>query len=345
MNKIRSLLAVLLAVLLWLVARATYFMSTGTLTSLYTDVYFTRLAVEAQRYTRQIEYGIENGKSLDNFYNINSILGEMIRCSSYINGAYILSDDFTLLYSLTEDEEQPLTTVAVMSDSRIYSYYNDGQRYFISVPIYEKNNVVGGYMVLNVRRAAVDNIVAEYSLENLVQSAIVAVLAFMAGLVMLVRCRKNESLYRSGAGVITVSVCGCVAADSLASTFKFYLRIESIIQQSVSKITMALQNDLLSVQEKGASLNKIYDLNTWLMTSCDEIPFIDNLIYDKSYKITAILSDNYIWKQTLFYAAGLVAVLGICIGCGALLMLLARLADKYRARLVQRKKNGGSIAT
>ena len=175
------------------------------------------------------------------------------------------------------------------------------------------------------------------------QSAGIAVLAFLAGLALLVRLKRQESIYRSGARVITAAVCGCVAIDGALSTLKFYLRIESIIQQSVSKITMALQNDLLSVQEKGASLSKIYDLNTWLMTSCDEIPFIDNLIYDKNYKITAILSENYIWQQTLFYAAGLIAVLGLCIAGGALLMLLARFADKYRAGLTQKKKSGAKV--
>lgn len=343
MNRIKALLAALLAVLLWLVARGTYYVSTGTLTSLYTDVYFTRLAVEAQRFTRQIEYGLNNGKSLDNFYNINSILTEVRRCSSYINGAYILSADYTLLYSLTEEGEAPLQRAAVMSD-RIYAYLADGsERYLISVPIYGKDDVASGFMVLNVRREAVDNIVAQYTRENLVQSAGIAVLAFLAGLALLVRLKRQESIYRSGARVITAAVCGCVAIDGALSTLKFYLRIESIIQQSVSKITMALQNDLLSVQEKGASLSKIYDLNTWLMTSCDEIPFIDNLIYDKNYKITAILSENYIWQQTLFYAAGLIAVLGLCVAGGALLMLLARFADKYRAGLTQKKKSGAKV--
>lgn len=341
MNRIKALLAALLAVLLWLVARGTYYVSTATLTSLYTDVYFTRLAVEAQRFTRQIEYGIENGKSLDNFYNINSILTEVRRCSSYINGAYILSADYTLLYSLAEEGEPPLQRAAVMSDSRIYSYLADGgERYLISVPIYGKDDVPSGFMVLNVRREAVDNIVAQYARENLVQSAGMAVLAFLAGLALLIRLRRKESVYRTGARVITAAVCGCVTIDGALSTLKFYLRIESIIQQSVSKITMALQNDLLSVQEKGAQLSKIYDLNTWLMTSCDEIPFIDNLIYDKNYKITAILSENYIWQQTLFYAAGLIAVLGLCIAGGALFMLLARFADKYRAGLTMKKKTG-----
>ena len=110
------------------------------------------------------------------------------------------------------------------------------------------------------------------------------------------------------------------------------MRFEEIIQQSVSKITMTLQNDLDTVQSKGATLNQIFDLNSWLLENCRGIPFIDNLIYDKNYKITAILSDSYINSQTLSFALSIAVVLGVCILVGFAFIMLSLLADKYTAK-------------
>lgn len=74
------------------------------------------------------------------------------------------------------------------------------------------------------------------------------------------------------------------------SIYKFSVTLEGLIQQSVSKITMSLQNDLDTVNEKGVALSRIYDLNSWLMENYRDIPFIDNLIYDRNYRITAVIS-------------------------------------------------------
>ena len=73
MNKLKVLLTILMGTLIAFAAQRSYYVKTEELSSIYSDIIFTRLAVESQEYTRQIEYGVKNGKSLENFYNISSV--------------------------------------------------------------------------------------------------------------------------------------------------------------------------------------------------------------------------------------------------------------------------------
>ena len=91
MNKLKVLLTILMGTLIAFSAQRAYYVKTGELSSIYSDIIFTRLAVESQEYTRQIEYGVKNGKSLENFYNISSVLSGVRRCCSYTNGVYTVS--------------------------------------------------------------------------------------------------------------------------------------------------------------------------------------------------------------------------------------------------------------
>ena len=125
MNKLKVLLTILMGTLIAFSAQRAYYVKTGELSSIYSDIIFTRLAVESQEYTRQIEYGVKNGKSLENFYNISSVLSGVRRCCSYTNGVYIFSSDRRQLYSLN-DGGSPVTRFSVgdFSGGSVYSVYD-----------------------------------------------------------------------------------------------------------------------------------------------------------------------------------------------------------------------------
>ena len=331
-----------MAVMIAFAAQRAYYVKTEMLSSIYSDIIFTRLAVESQEYTRQIEYGVKNGKNLENFYNINSVLGGVRRCFSYTNGAYIFSADHRLLYSLSENETSvERFSVADFSDGRVYSVYDDvpGMRYILTLPIFGRDSEVCGYMVLDISRSAVENKLADYRSEYKLQSAVIGTMCWLAGVIMMIHlCRSRKKLVRQSVTVIAGTVCAQIAFDGGLSIFKFSVTIESLIQQSVSKITMSLQNDLDTVNEKGVALSKIYDLNSWLMENYKDIPFIDNLIYDRNYRITAVISDSYINERTWSYAAALVLTLLLCLAAGAALVLAVagteKIAEHTRRKII-----------
>ncbi len=344
MNKLKVLLSLLMAVLIAFASQKAYNVKTDMLSSIYSDVVFTRLAVESQEYTRQIEYGLKNGKSLENFYNIESILNGMRRCFSYTNGVYIFSDDYKILYSLSESSVSvDRIKVADFTGDTVYSVFDDTThaRYILTLPIFGRNNEVCGYMVLDISRSGVENKLADYQSEYIMQSVLVGILCWLAGVVFLVHfCRSKKDILRDGLIATTAAVSIQVAVDSALSIFKFSVTIESLIQQTVSKITMSLQNNLDSVSEKGVALSKIYDLNSWLMENCNDIPFIDNLIYDRNYRIIAVISDEYMTERIWNYAAALVLTLALCIALGVVLILGVAAINKMVERYKEKKHYG-----
>ena len=250
MNKLKFLLTILMAALIAFAAQRAYYVRMQMIGSIYSDIIFTRLAVESQEYTRQIEYGVKNGKSLENFYNIESVLAGVRRCFSYTNGAYIFSEDHRLLYQLSDSEDTVTRfSVADFSDGRVYSVYDDttGGRYILTLPIFGRDNDVCGYMVLDISRSAVDNKLEDYRSEYMIQSAVTGVICWLAGTVLMIHmCRFRKKLMRQGMTVISAAVCAQVALDGALSIYKFSVTLEGLIQQSVSKITMSLQNDLVT---------------------------------------------------------------------------------------------------
>lgn len=334
MKLIKLLLSVVLAALIALTAQRLYVFKTDQTAQAYSDIIFTRLAVEAQTYTRQIEYGIKNGKSLDNFYDVESILSEVKRCYSYTTGAYIVSDTYRLLYKNADvDEPTPERIRNMQGVEDAYSVLNDSthRRYLISIPIHGRDDVTAGYMILSVNYDALENTLDDNSRENLIQTMIIAVLAFLAGSVALIHRRVRMRHFFIGTGVtIAGTMVAATALDGVLSTYKLLVRIENIIGHSVSKIIMSLQYDLNAVGEKGVAFNKIYDLNTFLQEVCDQVPFVDTLIYDKNYQISAVASESYVWMQTGDYAVSMIfAVLG-CAAAGILVILAGAIADVIR---------------
>lgn len=345
MARIKLLLALLLGAIMAFIMQRQFIVKTDAMDDLYSGIVFTRLAVEAQQYTRQIEYGLNNGKELEKFYNIQNILAEVKRCSSYTNGAYIVSADNKMLYSLSEQDEEQIVAMRIsggnFSDGEIYSVYDDysRDRYILTIPIYGKTDVPRGYMLLNISHDAIDNVVGVYQREYLIQTLVISIEMFLFGAVLLVNfVKRPERVYFDSAKVIAVMCSAAVLVDGALSVIMLKMRSDKIIQQSVSKITMTLQNDLDTVQSKGANLNQIFDLNSWLLENCNGIPFIDNLIYDKNYKITAILSDSYINNQTLSFALSIAVVLGISALIGFALIMLSMLADKYNTRKMIKRR-------
>lgn len=314
MGKLKLLMTLLMGALLILAAVNMYSVKTYALSEIYSDIIFTSLAVESQQYTRQIEYGVKNGKSLENFYGIQSVLNGARRCSSYINGAFIVSADFTVLYSVLDDDRYEITRIRIdgFEDGEIYSVYYEPsvKRFILTLPIYGRDESVCGYMVLSVDHNAVDNRLSDFYSEGLVLDSALGGLVFLTGAIFMIHCcRRPERLFRRSLGIISAAVCSYTAIDTAISAYKLRVITDSIIGHSAADITLSLQNDLDLVAEKGVVLGKIYDFNGWLSKSVDKIPYIKNVFYDKNYRITAVISDGYTVRQILYYAVALTIML------------------------------------
>ena len=329
MKVLKLILAILLVALVLMTSQNLFVYKTAISATAYSDILFTRLAVETQTYTRQIEYGLKNGKSLEHFYGINTILNEVKRCYSYTNGVYIVSKDHSLLYSVADNDVEPparMNALKQADPTQSYLIYDDASedRYLMTIPIYGQNESMSGYMLLSIDHAAVDNTLESSYHENLIQSAICAALMVLLGILLIIHKKGKPRYILTQMGFICVTTTlGYVLMDGALSVYKLYVRLETIISQSVSKIVMALQ----------------YDLNTFLLESCEQVPYVETLIYDKNYQISAVLSESYVVKKMADHAAqmGLAVLLGAGVGIGIIVFCL--LIDLVRSYVKARKNS------
>ncbi|MCH5199983.1 MAG: cache domain-containing protein [Oscillospiraceae bacterium] len=333
MGKLKLLMTLLMGALLILAAQNMYFVKTYALSEIYSDIVFTGLAVESLQYTRQIEYGVKNGKSLENFYGIQSVLNGARRCSSYINGAFIVSADYTVLYSVLDDDRYGITRIRTdnFEGGEIYAVYDEpsNERFILTLPIYGRDETVCGYMVLSVDRDAVDNRLSDFYSEGLILDSALGSLVFLTGTIFMIHCcRLSERLFRRSLGIISAAVCSFTAIDTAISAYKLRVITDSIIGHSAAEIILSLQNDLDYVRKKGVALGKIYDFNGWLSNSVDRIPYIKNVFYDKNYRIAAVISDDYTATQIWYYANELIRLLLLFAAVGLVVYLTAGAIEK-----------------
>ena len=337
MNKLKVLMVIFMGVISVWIMRENYYAHVAATNVVYGDIHFTGLAMEIQQYTRQIEYGLKNGKSLDSFYKIESVLLNIKKCSSYINGVYILNSDLIPKYSYSDDNCVLPSSIRLPDKGAIYGLHREGQSYIMALSIYGRSDKPEGYLLLDLSDTVITNSVAQMHSDSLIQTIVIGVLSFLLGTVFVIHfCRKRETVLYSCAKVMSLSLCAGIIIDAALSVIKFFIMLESLIQHSVSNIVMVMQNNLDTIVEKGVSINRIYDLNSWLLNSSKSVPYIENFIYDKSYKISAIPNEDktifvftYIVTMILTIAILVLALLAICI--------IFRIICKVSSKLKQRR--------
>lgn len=305
MNKLKFLTAILMGAVIACSSAAVQNQKDEAVAELYDDVIFTHLCVQAKQSVREIENGLKNGKMLDNFYGMNAVLNSVRRCSSYIAEVYVVSADCRVLYFDQDGGQSKITRINVgFSERKMYSVYDDDARdsYVLSVRINGEEKT-DGYMILDISRDAVKGAARALQTESRIRLAVLSAQMFLLGTILLIRAaRKPKRFYRYGCGIVAGVVCCNILLDGLICVYRFRERIESVIGQSASVISMSLQNDLDAVRDKGVPPEKIFDLDGVLTESTAEIPFIQNLILDRNFRITAVVSQEYVTEQTLAYA-------------------------------------------
>lgn len=307
---------------------------------LYEDVSFMRITMEARRYVSQIEYGIKNGRQLDNFYNMQETLQGIQRCSSYMEGAYIVSSSGKLLYQSgvkADTLELTIPMGQVDPKGRLYTMTEDMENFYLAAPIRSGNDGLDGYLLMCIGKNSVTNAVSEYNFQNRVQSMVILLEISGIALLVLKRLRSagKSQMVLKLLVVLSVAVVSTAAMDSGMVIARFYQTVDDAARQSANKMAQALQSEVDAVVAKGVSAERIYDLNGWLAKNSSELTIVTSLTLDRNHKITANVSQAYInsfFHRFLIRTALLVLgcmVFGL-VSCGTAVLLGRKNTRKFR---------------
>lgn len=328
-RKIRIVFTLLLLVFLTAAMSGYQVVKEGSIRELYEDVTFMRIATEARQYISQIEYGIKNGRQLDNFFNMQETLKGVQGCSSYMEGAYVVSAGAKLLYQ--RGMEAHSLNLGIPPDGqdlggKLFTVHKDGQYFYLTSPIQKAGGGSEGYLIMCIGENAVNNAVSAYNHQNKIQSLIIALEVFGAALLIMARVKsEGRNLALRLLLVLSLAVTTAAVVDAAMVCARFYQIVDDATTQTANKMAQALQSQVDSVVEKGVPAARIYDLNGWLAQNSSELESVTSFNLERNNKITANVDQEYIKgflyrllvRSALFV---LVTLLGGLVACGSLIL-------------------------
>lgn len=295
MDKTKTLLIAIMLAALSAAMLISVIIKNQSVKSLYEDVTFTQITMEARQYVSNIEYGLKNGSELEKYYDMDSELEGICQSSSYIDGAYIVSAKKYLLYQTGVKAIQGVLRVPDKIKGS-YAVYRDNGCYFVVTKINNADNSTAGFLIMRVENSAILNAVADYDRQNQIQSFVIG--CEIAGIAVFIIRRavlasKKKPVFYIIKTLSTLLILA-VILDSGVTMIRYYQISNDASLQTVDKIAQALQTSLNEVRAKGVSSDEIYDLSGWLDKSKTEMPIVNTITAEKNEKITATVSNAYV---------------------------------------------------
>ena len=297
--KTKGLFVLVLVVFLSVAMSGYQVVKQSSIRELYEDVTIMRIATEAKQYISQIEYGIKNGRQLENFFNMQETLQGVLGCSSYMEGAYVVSSEAKLLYQRgipADSLHLQVPQEPVDRSENLYTVTEDGQYFYLASPIEDSRGKIEGYLIMCIGQHAVTNAVSDYNRQNQIQSIIIALEVLGAAVLLITRVKPKggKSLARRLMLITCLLVTTSVIVDATMVCTRFYYVVEDTTTKTANKMAQALQSQVDSVVDKGVPMARIYDLNSWLAQNTSELEIVTSLNLDQNNKITAKVSQDYI---------------------------------------------------
>jgi len=314
------------------VAERSYLTKRDAARSLFEKLTLTQIAVEARQHIRKIEFGIKNGRELEQFYNMNGILRDIQRGSSYIAGVYVVSRQDILLYSLNTSHGDTTGLLRpgnlTFDDETVYQMSDAMGYYDLFLPVYDANGRDIAFIIIRL-----DEDVVYFSTRGLVeqeymQSIVVVLLLLGIGIIMTIKLKP-----RSGGTVLLIFLLGfsCLSLDLILAYSRFRGIAESATIQSVNRIAQLLQSDVDVIRTMGIPPDMIHDQNSWLRQSVLGLPMIHHGVLDSNMRITLTASRAYFNRFSMdllrSYAAAYAVLFIAAAAAAALLRIRKRMLN------------------
>ncbi|MDQ7096742.1 hypothetical protein REC12_24420 [Desulfosporosinus sp. PR] len=340
MAKIKLRFTLALVALLSVVMCASLIIKNLSIQEVYEDLTFMRISLEARQYISQVEYDIKYGRQLDNFYDMQTTLKNVQTCSSYMEGAYIVATDAKLFYQSGLNPQQLNLSIpreAEYSAGKLYTMTEDAGHYYLTELINNGGGIVVGYLIMCIDKNAVNNTLASYDKQNMVQTLMIALELLGIALFIIRRIRPDtqKPIALKLLLVLFITVTLAAALDSGLVLTSFYSVVNDAAHQAADKMAQSLQSQVDTIIAKGVSADRIYDLNGWLARNISELKIVTSLTLDRNNKITAAVSQGYINSFFNRFLWRISMLLSACVCSGS--------AAYWLTAVYYRRKDAGKI--
>ena len=331
-NALRRLIAFMaLAGVLAGIAVQYYLVKRDAALSLFENLTFSRITVEARQHIRRIEYGIKHGRELEQFHNLDRILRDIQRSSSYITGVYVVGKQDALLYSLDMDSggvfELRRPRDLEFSGEALYRMMENQGYFDLFMPIYDADGRDMAFVIIRLDRDVVFFSTRGLISQEYMQSLVIALLLLGIGLIIIVKKKT-----KAGGTILLIFLLTFVGLSmDLGLAYSRYSGIaESATIQSVNRIAQLLQSDVEVIRAMGVPPDAIHDQNSWLRQAALGMPMIHSGSIDSNMRITLTASRAYYSQYTISLLRSYAAVYALLLlAAAAAAIMVSRIHKNY----------------
>ncbi|MGI6778025.1 MAG: hypothetical protein ACOX7R_08430 [Acetivibrionales bacterium] len=282
----------------------------------------------------QIEYALKYGKSIQNFYNMDSILRQVSDSAPEIDNIHIMQKNGQTLYSLYDSNRNNNTNLSILLNNAANEeipYFEDGGLYYISVPILDAKENLAAVMVISLENHVLNDEVSLYEKEYGIQ----LILFQLGGLIIIIfvstRIRLEHNKKRS---FFIFTLALCIIAIFILGVFNAYLLYitRDSLFYSIEKIgewlCSIIQMDINKVLHKGVTIDRIHDISGWLEEISSTVPEIRNLYINQQNEVQAVMSQAYIDDRAKKIIGSAAFIIAICVLLQVLIIKLFSIIDK-----------------
>ena len=231
--------------------------------------------VEVTRFIEDIRYGLELGKDMRSFYNMDEILKDEIRKLDNVNDIYILDSDYNLLYR-TSDDEMPEEI-----NSIDYGIIEKGNVFYSSHEINDE------YFLVTVSNTSLIKEIRGTSISDITR---VAVFGCPIGvLIMLILMFSIKDERRNWIAILTVigiwisglSIYSCVI------NYNNYSKSVSRVEQTVMD---SFKDDMAYLNSQGVEMQYVGEIEEYLHAYTDHISGIEDIVVNRGGDLKFVYS-------------------------------------------------------
>lgn len=303
MEKIHTIRKWLILIFVALIVAAFLFvwwMSFSNFKSSYREIKQQYYSVVTGQVVSELEASIKYGKSLDSFYNINSVFAKLqALLPQHVKGA-ITNSRGEVLYTSFESDANKESYLAALKNSNVtsrvgatadekgYTTLEQGSFEVMILPISDKSNSVIGSFMLVYPVSAINEELRPQWVGNLKISLLVLVIPVLLiiiylSLVPIPKEAGTESRGRSRRRQILLYVIPAlvvmlgIGVQSSIMYNQYQGKYKSAISDGAQGILGYIENSITAMHQKGVPYERMYGLSEYLASKAKNTPIIWNI--------------------------------------------------------------------
>lgn len=284
-KKLRNHLFKSTLILLIFVFSLTSFMNVNSFEQKYADSLISTKVISGKEFINKTESSIKYGKSIGNFYGMNTSLANWLKEEDNISSARILTKDNKIMYQAYSKEvsslPKDLSKINIFTKEDVYKFKVSEGFYHIFLPIRDSNSNWIATFEFSFEKATITPIVKSF-----VQDYIFILICFFIISILALKLytskgnflNKNNEIKMVRLIISLLIIIGSVQIFTCWINYNLYNEAYKIIaKENTYNSSLSLKKDIEKVIDKGITYRNLHGLESYMDQVVHIVPEVESI--------------------------------------------------------------------